>query len=111
MEGRGRFEVLLDNDRIASGFRHLSGLRRDRIDDSIKNATLRGAHIISGRQILEKAKMITCEAKKPLAYWIAFLVNGSMPSGMTEENALKHVMKRAMEETSSEVEGDNESGG
>ena len=35
---------------------------------------------------------------------ITVLVNGSMPSGMTEENALKHVLKRAMEESSCEVE-------
>lgn len=44
-EGRGRFEVLWDNDRIATGFGHLSGLRRNSIDDSIRNATLRDAHI------------------------------------------------------------------
>ena len=31
-----------------------------------------------------------------------------MPSGMTEENALKHVLKRAMEESSCEVEDGNE---
>ena len=44
------------------------------------------------------------KSKKALAYWNEFLVNGSMPSGITEENALKHVLKRAMEESSCEVE-------
>ena len=104
LTGQGRFDVLWEDDRIASGFGDLSGLRRDSIDDSIRNATLRGAHILSGRQIFDKAKQAVCEAKKFLAYWNEFLVNGSMPSGMTEENALKHVLKRAMEESSCEVE-------
>ena len=40
------------------------------------------------------------EAKKYLAFWMEFLVDGSMPSGMTEVNALQHVMKRAADEMS-----------
>ena len=107
--GRGRFEVLWDDDRISSGYGDLSGLRRETIDHSIRNATLRGNHALSGRQILEKAELALCEAKKFLAYWMEFLVNGSLPSGMTEENALKHVMKRALEESSCELEDGNES--
>lgn len=42
------------------------------------------------------------EAKNYLAFWMEFLVGGSMPSGMTEVNALQHVMKRAADEMSLE---------
>jgi hypothetical protein len=111
LDGRGRFEVLWDNGRIVQGYGHLSGLRRDSIDLSIRNATLRGDHILSGRQILEKAKDVLCESKKYLAYWMEFLIKGEMPSGKTEVDALKHVMRRAQEETSCEIEPDNESAG
>ena len=111
LEGNGRFEVIWDNGRIACGYGQLSGLRRDSIDMSIRNATLRGDHILSGRQIMEKAKTVLCESKKYLAYWMEFMINGSMPSGMNEDNALKYVMKRAMEETSCEIEPDHESPG
>ena len=51
------------------------------------------------------------DAKKYLAYWMEFLVNGSMPSGMNEENALQHVLRRAQEESSSEIVEEDESGG
>lgn len=111
LDGKGRFEVLWDNGRIVQGYGHLSGLRQDSIDLSIRNATLRGDHILSGRQILEKAKDVLCESKKYLAYWMEFLVNREMPSGKTEIDALKHVMRRAQEETSCEIEPDNESAG
>jgi hypothetical protein len=40
-----------------------------------------------------------------------FLIKGKMPSGKTEVGALKHVMRRAQEETSCEIEPDNESAG
>lgn len=111
LEGKGRFDVLWDNGRIAQGYGHLTGLRRDSIDMSIRNATLRGDHLLSGRQIMEKAKEVICESKKFLAYWKEFLNDGKMPSGMNEDDAIKHVMKRAQEETSCEIEPDNESGG
>lgn len=37
-----------------------------------------------------------------------FLVDGYMPSGMTEVNALQHVMKRAAEERSLECAEEDE---
>ena len=40
-----------------------------------------------------------------------FLVDGSMPSGMTEVNALQHVMKRAAEEMSLECAEEDEDEG
>lgn len=52
-----------------------------------------------------------CEAKKFLAYWMEFLVDGNMSSGMNEENALLYVLKRAMEEQSPEIADDEESVG
>lgn len=94
MDGTGRFEILWENGRFHNGYGNLSGLSYESIN----------------RQILEKGKLALQDAKKYLAYWNEFLVNGSLPSGMNEENALQHVMKRAMEETSTELGNDEDSG-
>ena len=110
MDGTGRFEILWENGRFHNGYGNLSGLSYDSINSVIKKPTLKGSNNISGRQILEKGKLALQDAKKYLAYWNEFLVNGSLPSGMNEENALQHVMKRAMEETSTELGNDEDSG-
>ena len=100
--GNDRFHVLWDSGRIASGFGNLSGLSRESIAEVIYYPTLKGKNLITGRQVLEKSRVSLREAKKYLAFWMEFLVGGSMPSGMTEVNALQYVMKRAMEEMSDE---------
>ena len=111
LDGRGRFNVLWDSGRIASGYGHLTGISRESINEVLFKPTLKGKNLITGRQILDKAKAALCEAKKFLAYWMEFLVDGNMPSGMNEDSALQHVMKRAMEEQSLEVADDDESVG
>ena len=110
MDGTGRFEILWQNGRIHNGYGHLSGISHESIYAVIKKPTLKGLNDISGRQILEKGKLALQDAKKYLAYWNEFMINGCLPSGMNEENALHHVMKRAMEETSLELGNDEESG-
>ena len=72
------------------------------IEDVIYKPTLKGKAIITGRQILDKARDALKEAKKYLAFWMEFLVGGSMPSGLTEVNTLQHVMNRAADEMSLE---------
>ena len=72
---------------------NLSGLSRASIEEVIYKPTLKGKTIITGRQILDKTRDALKEAKKYLAFWMEFLVGGSMPSGMKEVNALQHVMK------------------
>ena len=89
----------------------LSGLSRASIEEVIYKPTLKGKTIITGRQILDKARDALKEAKKYLAFWMEFLVDGSMPSGMTEVNALQHVMKRAAEEMSLECAEEDEDEG
>ena len=46
-------------------------------------------------------------SEKMLALWIEFLIDGQMPSGMNENNALQHVLKRARALTSNEVVEDD----
>lgn len=111
LSGKGRFHVLWESGRIGSGFGHLSGISHESINEVLFRPTLRGRNLITGRQILDKAKAAMCEAKKFLAYWMEFLVDGNMPSGMNEENALLYVLKRAMEEQSPEIADDEESVG
>ena len=103
LQGDGRFGVLWDDDVIAPGFGHLSGLSHAQLSYYIFRPTLSGNNLITGRQILEKARACLLEAKKMLALWVEFLIDGQMPSGMTEENALQHVLKRARALTSNEV--------
>ena len=40
--------------------------------------------------------------------WAEFPVHGQFPSGTNEDNALKYVMKRALEVTSTEIVDDDE---
>ena len=89
LQGDGRFGVLWDDDVIAPGFGHLSGLSHAQL------------------KILEKGRACLMEAKKMLALWIEFLIDGQMPSGMIENNALQHVLKRARALTSNEVVEDD----
>ena len=103
LQGDGRFGILWDDDVIAPGFGHLSGLSHAQLSYYILRPTLKGKNLITGRQILEKARACLMEAKKMLALWIEFLIDGQMPSGMNEDNALQHVMKRARALTSNEV--------
>ena len=101
LTGQGRSDVLWEDDRIARGFGDLSGLRRDRLDDSLRNATLRGAHILLGRQIFDKAKQAVCEAKKFLAYrrvphiwsmfWYYFFYHGQNHWKLSGQNYLMPV--------------------
>ena len=111
LAGNDRFHILWDAGRIASGFGNLSGLSLASIEDVIYKPTLKGKTIITGRQILDKARDALKEAKKYLAFWMEFLVDGSMPSGMSEVNALQHVMKRAAEEMSLECAVEDEDEG
>jgi hypothetical protein len=108
LEGNGKFGVLWDDGRIASGFGHLSGLTHAQLSHYIQVPTLSKRNLITGRQIHDKAKACILEAKKYLALWMEFLVDGKMPSGMNEDNALQFVMKRAVLLTSSEVVGDED---
>jgi hypothetical protein len=70
---------------------------------------LKGNTLITGRQIVDKAKLALNEAKKLLGYWMEFLVNGQMPSGKNEDDALQYVLDRAYQETSVEHDDDNDS--
>ena len=97
-----------DDGRIASGYGHLSGLTHAQLSHYIHVPTLSKRNLITGRQIHDKAKACILEAKKYLALWMEFLVDGEMPSGMNEDNALQFVMKRAVLLTSSEVVGDDD---
>jgi hypothetical protein len=111
LEGNDRYSILWDSGRIASGFGNLSGLCYQSIEEVIFHPTLKGKSLLTGRQVLEKARECLKGAKKYLAYWMEFLVAGSMPSGMNEVNALQYVMKRIAEEMSSECpDGDEEEG-
>ena len=65
-------------------------------------------YLINGRQILTKGKVAVKEAKKLLAFWMEYLINGKMPSGKNEHDALKYVIRRAREDTSVEVIDDDE---
>ena len=103
LQGDGRFGVLWDDNVIAQGFGHLSGLSHAQLSYYILRPTLRGKNLITGRQILEKGRACLMEAKKMLALWVEFLIDGQMPSGMNENNALQHVLKRARALTSNEV--------
>ena len=51
-------------DIFQSGFGHLTGLRKHEVMHVITKATLRGNHLLSGRQIEEKAKAVMLDAKK-----------------------------------------------
>ena len=108
LDGKGRFAVLWDEDKITSGFGDLSGLSHDLLEYSVLRPTLKAPHIICGRSILEKARACIKDSKKYLAYWMEFLVDDKLPSGMSEENALSYVVKRAKATTSVEVVGDDE---
>lgn len=110
LEGNGRFNVLWDDGKISSGFGPLTGLSHESLSDLIRRPTLIGTTLITGRQILEKAKACLLESKKFLAYWKEFLVNDQFPSGTNEDNALRYVFKRAQEETSTEVVGVDDEG-
>ena len=103
LQGDRRSGVLWDDDVIAPGFGHLSGLSHAQLSYYILRPTLKGKSLITGRQILEKARACLMEAKKMLALWIEFLIDGQMPSGMNEDNALQHVLKRSHALTSNEV--------
>ena len=59
LTGQGRFDVLWEDDRIASGFGDLSGLRRDSIDDSIRNVTLRGVTSYLGAKFMIKPSWLS----------------------------------------------------
>jgi hypothetical protein len=103
LEGNGRFGVLWDDDVIKPGFGSLSGISHEQLSYYITRPTLSGKNLITGRQILDKARACLLEAKKMLALWQEFLIDGQLPSGMNEMNALQHVMKRARALTNSEV--------
>ena len=64
LAGNDGFHILWDSGRIASGFGNLSGLSLASIEDVIYKPTLKGKAIITGRQILDKARDALKEAKK-----------------------------------------------
>lgn len=107
LEGKGRYEILWQDGRISSGLGSLSGLTHGSLSDVILRPTLRGKNLITGRQILDKARACMLEAKKLLGYWMEFLVNDHFPSGTNEDNAYEHVLNRAREETSVEIDDDD----
>lgn len=108
LQGNGRFGVLWDDGRIIYGLGHLSGLTQAQLRYYVPLPTLSGKFPMNGRQILEKARLCLLEAKKLLALWMEFCVDGKLPSGMNEENALQYVLKKAHSLTSNEVVGDDE---
>jgi hypothetical protein len=109
--GSGRFGVLWEDNNIIQGLGYISGVSRGSCKAVLMMSTLSARNKINGRQILAKAKVALLEAKKLLAYWMEYLVNGKFPSGKNEEDALKYVIRRAREETSVElVEEDEEDG-
>jgi hypothetical protein len=91
LEGSGRYRVLWDGGRIIDGFGSLSGITHESVAKAVPNSTLKGNTLITGRQIVDKAKLALNEAKKLLGYWMEFLVNGQMPSGKNEDDALQYV--------------------
>ena len=64
LQGDGRFGVLWDDNVIAPGFGHLSGLSHAQLSYYIVRPTLKGKNLITGRQILEKGRACLMEAKK-----------------------------------------------
>ena len=64
LEGSGRYRVLWDGDRIINGFGSLSGITHESVAKAVPNSTLKGNTLITGRQIVEKAKLALNEAKK-----------------------------------------------
>lgn len=109
LQENGRFGVLWDDEKvIRSGFGVISGLSYESISDLILRPTLKGRNLITGRQILDKARACLLEAKKYLAFWNEFLVDGQFPSGKNEEDAKDYVLKRALDETSPELVDDEE---
>lgn len=106
--GNGRFRIIWDDDRIISGLGYISGVSKASCKSVLKMSTLSARNLINGRQILTKGKVAVKEAKKLLAFWMEYLINGKMPSGKNEDDALKYVIRRAREETSVEVIDDDE---
>lgn len=109
LEGTGRFKVLWDTGRIINGFGSLSGISHESIVNTVSKSTLKGKSLINGRQILDKAKAALNDAKKLLGFWMEFLINGQMPSGKNEEDALQHVLDRSYSEKSAEHDDDDDS--
>jgi hypothetical protein len=102
LEGQGRFRVIWNAGRIVNGFGTFSGIAIETLEKAISRPTLKGTTLITGRQLLDKAKEALSEAKKLLGFWMEFMNNGSLPSGMNEEYALQYVLFRAFQESSSE---------
>lgn len=78
--------------------------------DIILRPTLRGQNLITGRQILDKARACVMEAKKLLGFWMEFLVDDHFPSGMSHDDASEYVLGRARDESSIEVDEDDAEG-
>ena len=47
------------------------------------------------------------ECKILLSFWIDFLVDGAMPSGMNEDDALQHVINKAYQENAADLDDDD----
>ena len=39
-----------------------------------------------------------------LSFWMDFLVDGAMPSGMNEDDALRHVLNKAYQENGADLD-------
>ena len=93
---------------ISDGFGPISGLSSSSIERVILLSTLKGSKILDGRSVLKKAKAALAECRILVAYWMDFLIDGSMPSGMTEEDALEYVLNKSFQENSIEIDDNDE---
>ena len=97
LAGYGAFSVLWDSGRIAAGYGHLSGLSHERIKEVIHRSKVGGDKLLSGRKILENADDTLYYAKMFMEHWVDFLVDGEMPRGKDEDDALQYVVKTCRE--------------
>lgn len=100
LTGYGSFSVLWDSGRIAAGYGHLSGLSHESIKKVICRSKIDGKKLIPGRKILENADDTLYDAKRFLDFWMDFLVDGEMPRGKDEDDALRYVLRRCKEQES-----------
>ena len=114
MDAKSRFKVLWENnhgerlDYIADGFGPISGLARGSVEKVLTMTTLSGTKALDGRSILKKAKAAMVECRILLAYWMEFVINGVMPSGMNEEDALQFVLNKSYADKSNDLDDDDD---
>lgn len=80
---------------------------RSSIKQVICQSTLTGSKLLDDRSIIKKAKAAIAECKILLSFLMDFLVDGAMPSGMNEDDALQHVLNKAYQENAADLDDDD----